>query len=220
MTRVSVFGGTGFGGTQIVKEAVRRGHTVTVLSRSAPVEPIAGVTYVQGSISDQAALERATADAEVIIGAISPRGDTLGTLVDGYGRALAARAAETGARLIVIGGFGSLRYEEGGPRVIESVDSLGLPADHVAEGKEMDRVRAVLKEEAPDALDWLFVCPAAVFGAYTAPTPPRGTYRVADDVALFDDEGNSVIGPEDLALAILDEVETPTRHRSLIHFVY
>lgn len=219
MTRVSVFGGTGFGGTQIVKEALRRGHSVTVLSRTAPADPIAGVTYLQGSISDAAAIERATADADVIIGTISPRGDTLGTLVDGYA-ALAKRAAEMGARLVVVGGFGSLRYEEGGPRVIESVDSLGLPADHVAEGKEMDRVRASLMEEAPDALDWVFVCPAAVFGAYTEPTPPRGTYRVGDDVALFDDEGNSVLGPEDLALAILDEVEKPTRHRALIHFVY
>lgn len=219
MTHVSVFGGTGFGGTQVVKEALRRGHTVTVLSRSAPTDPIPGVAYVQGTISDQSAIERATTGAGVIVGAISPRGATLGTLVDGYGE-LMARATELGARMIVIGGFGSLRYEESGPRVIESVDSLGLPADHVAEGKEMDRVRQSLMDDAPDALDWLFVCPAAVFGAYNEKTPPRGAYRVADDVALFDDEGSSAIEPEDLALAILDEVESPTRHRALIHFAY
>jgi putative NADH-flavin reductase len=219
LQHVSVLGGTGYGGTQVVKEALRRGHTVTVLSRSVPATPIDGVAYVQGVISDAAAIGRATAGADVIIGAISPRGTTLGTLVDGYG-AVARRAAELGARLLVVGGFGSVRYEDGGPRVIESVDSLGLPADHVAEGKEMDRVRASLMDGAPDALDWVFVCPAAVFGAYTDPTPPRGTYRVGDDVAFFDDEGGSAIGPEDLALAILDEVETPTRHRALIHFAY
>lgn len=219
MTHVSVFGGTGFGGTQVVREALRRGHTVTVLSRSAPAEPIAGVSYLQGTISDPAAIERATAGADVIIGAISPRGETLGTLVEGYG-ALSTRATELGARLIVIGGFGSLRYEESGPRVIESVDSLGLPADHVAEGKEMDRVRQSLMDDAPAELDWLFVCPAAVFGAYTERTTPRGTYRVGDDVAIFDDEGGSAIEPEDLALAIVDELEKPTRHRSLIHFAY
>src|SRR5688500_14764724 len=93
LKHVSVFGGTGYGGTEVVKEALRRGHTVTVLSRSAPADPIPGVTYVQGTISDAAAIERATADSDVIIGAISPRGATLGTLVEGYG-ALAARAAE------------------------------------------------------------------------------------------------------------------------------
>src|SRR5687768_6748663 len=122
MTHVSVLGGTGYGGTQVVKEALRRGHTVTVLSRTAPADPIDGVTYLQGTISDRSAIDRATDGADVIIGAIAPRGATLGTLVDGYG-ALAARATELGARLIVIGGFGSLRYEESGPRVIESVDS-------------------------------------------------------------------------------------------------
>lgn len=219
MTHVSVLGGTGYGGTPVVREALSRGHNVTVLCRSAPIEPIAGVSYVLGTISDRSAIEQATVGADVIIGAISPRGETLGTLVDGYGEVM-TRAVELGARMIVIGGFGSLRYEEGGSRVIESVDSLGLPPDHVAEGKEMDRVRQSLMDDAPEHLDWLFVCPAAVFGAYNEPTPPRGTYRVAGDIALFDDEGGSAIEPEDLALAILDEVETPTRHRSLIHFAY
>jgi hypothetical protein len=214
-----VLGGTGYGGTQVVKEARCRGHDVTVLSRSAPADPIQGVVYAQGSISDRMAIDLATADAEVVVGAIAPKGATLGTLVDGYGM-LMSRAAELGARMIVIGGFGSLRYEDGGPRVIEGVDALGLPEDHVAEGKEMDLVRASLMDSAPEDLDWLFVCPGAVFGAYNEPTPPRGSYRVSGEIALFDEHGTSAIEPQDLALAILDELESPTRHRTQIHFAY
>ena len=73
---------------------------------------------------------------------------------------------------------------------------------------------AVLRslESFPEALDWFFVSPAIQFGAWL-PSQRRGTYRIGGDVALFDSEGISAIGADDLALAILDEVETPA-HRS------
>ncbi len=67
--------------------------------------------------------------------------------------------------------------------------------------------------------DWLFVSPAAGFGAY-APGEKLGRYRVSEDVALFAEDGESAISGADFAAAVLDEIETPTRHRSQIHFGY
>jgi len=52
MSRIVVIGGTGYAGTHIAREAVSRGHEVTVISRSTPDAPIDGVRYVQGSVLD------------------------------------------------------------------------------------------------------------------------------------------------------------------------
>ena len=52
MTNITVLGGTGYTGAAIVSEALKRGHSVTVVSRSAPESPVDGVTYVTGSALD------------------------------------------------------------------------------------------------------------------------------------------------------------------------
>lgn len=47
--------------------------------------------------------------------------------------------------------------------------------------------------------------------------PPRtGEYRVGDEVALFDEAGESVISGADFALAVVDEIDTPAHHRAHI----
>ena len=50
MTRITVLGGTGYGGAAVVAEAARRGHAVTACSRHAPERPVAGVTYETRSL--------------------------------------------------------------------------------------------------------------------------------------------------------------------------
>jgi len=213
MTTIAVIGGTGYTGSHIVREAARRGHQVTSLSRSLPTEPVEGVRYEQGSASHAT---HAVEGAEVVVGALSPRGDTAGTLVATY-TTLAEQAAAQGARLIVIGGFGSLRPAPGAPRFAEGD---GLPAEFAAEAGEVNTVRATLEESAPESLDWLFVSPAAVYGADTPQGEPRGTYRTGTDVALFDEDGTSAIGGADFATAVVDEIERATHHRTQLHFAY
>jgi uncharacterized protein len=212
MAQVLVIGGTGFTGSRIVREAAKRGHAVVSLSRSLPAEAVAGVEYVAGSASDTAAL---VADADVVVGALSPRGDNAGTLVEVYSR-IAEEAARSGARLVVVGGFSSLRPAPGAPRFAEGDD---LPPQFAPEAREMNAVLTALGE-TPDALDWLFVSPAAVYGAYAPASEPRGEYRSGEDVALFDDAGESLISGEDFATAVLDEIERPTRRRAQIGFAY
>jgi uncharacterized protein len=212
MARVVVIGGTGFTGSRIVREAAGRGHEVVSLSRSVPAEEVDGVEYSTGSAADAGAL---ITGADVVVGALSPRGDNAGALVDVYAR-IADQAAQADARLVVVGGFSSLRPTAGAPRFAEGDD---LPPQFAGEAREMNAVLGALSA-TPETLDWLFVSPAATYGAYAPPSDPRGEYRVGQDVALFDADGESLISGEDFATAVVDEIESPTRRRAQIHFAY
>ncbi|MCK6058041.1 NAD(P)-dependent oxidoreductase [Micrococcus luteus] len=211
MTAITVIGGTGYAGAAIVAEAARRGHTVTAISRTAPGTQAEGVEYVTGDLTQSVP---DIAGAEVVVAALSPRGDNAGKLRDAY-RSLAQAAATNGARFVGIGGFSSLRPAEGAPRFVEGDD---LPPEFAAEAREMNDILTDLATGSVD-VDWLFVSPAAEFGSH-APGEALGRYRVSGEVALFDQDGKSAISGADFARAVLDEIETPTRHRAQIHFAY
>lgn len=211
MTAITVVGGTGYAGAAIVTEAARRGHTVTAISRTAPGTQAEGVDYVTGDLTQSVP---DIAGAEVVVAALSPRGDNAGKLRDAY-RSLAQAAATNGARFVGIGGFSSLRPAEGAPRFVEGDD---LPPEFAAEAREMNDILADLATGSVD-VDWLFVSPAAEFGSH-APGEALGRYRVSGEVALFDQDGKSAISGADFARAVLDEIETPTHHRAQIHFAY
>ena len=213
MAQITIIGGTGFTGSHIAQQAASRGHAVTSLSRSEPAEPVDGVRYLTGSADEP---EQAVEGADVIVATVSPRGDSAGTLGRRYSR-LAELAAASGARLVVVGGFSSLRPAPGAPRFAEGDD---LPPEFADEARELNAVLTDLIENAPEGLDWVFVSPAATYGAYAPQEEPRGEYRVGDDVALFDSEGASHIGGEDFAQAIVDEIESPSRSRGQVHFAY
>jgi len=66
MARIKVLGGTGYGGAAVVREAARRGHTVTAYSRRPPDEPVDGVEYVTGSLLEPELLASAVDNADVV----------------------------------------------------------------------------------------------------------------------------------------------------------
>lgn len=214
MARIKVLGGTGYAGSSIVREAARRGHQVTAYSRTAPTEPVEGVTYVQGSAQDAAFLQQVVADADVVVEALSPRGELTGNL-RGVVSALAAATQATGARLAVVGGAGSLHVAPGGPRVHETE---GFPAPFRPEAVEMGEILDDLRASDP-TLDWFLVSPAGGFGAH-APGERTGTYRVGGDVLLVDGEGRSDISGPDFAQAFVDEIETPAHRRERFTVAY
>lgn len=220
MSRITVLGGTGYAGSHLVQEAARRGHEVISVSRSVPAEQVQGVRYVSGSVLEPEALMPVIQDADVVLSALSPRGEMLGRTASALSD-LADRidALEHGPRLGVIGGAGSLRVAEDGPLLMDTPD---FPEAFRAEAREMGEVLEDLRAREVDggsALDWFFVSPAAGFGAF-APGEARGAYRVGGDVVLADDSGASEISGADLALAILDEVETPEHRRERITVAY
>ena len=211
MSRIVIIGGTGYTGGNVAKEAAARGHEVVSFSRSTPAEPVPGVTYEHGT-SEEAV--RVVRDADVVVGALSPRGATAGTLRTTYA-AVADVAVEEGARLIVVGGFSSLRPEPGAPRFAEAE----IPEQLRQEVLEGDSVREWLQTSAPERLEWTFVSPAGGYGAWAA-GERTGHYRLGGGVALFDEGGGSGISGADLAVAIVGEIEKPAPVREHIRVAY
>ena len=209
MARISVLGGNGYAGAAVVAEARRRGHDVTAVSRTAPADPVDGATYVEGSVLDAAVLDQVLADADVVISAVSPRGDMAGK-VEGVVEDLVARLAGTPTRLGFIGGASSLLTEEGGPSLWD-VSKDHVPDEVKPEVRTGLDVLAML-EASPEGLDWFYVSPPQDFGSWLG-TASKGTYVRGGDVLLRDADGASTISADDLALAILDEIEAPAHPR-------
>lgn len=214
MTRVTVIGGSGYAGSHIVEAAAVRGLEVTSMSRGEVAEQIGGVRYVKGSITEAADRARALDGADVVVVAVSPRGDMPGRVRPAIAE-LAAEAAEAGVRLGVIGGAGSLLQSEGGDLVMDGPGFADAVKPEAAEmGAVLDDLRA-----APEPLDWFLVSPAATFGAWAA-GEYRGEYRVGGDVLLTDADGASEISGADFGVAVVDEIEEPKHRRARFTVAY
>lgn len=200
MSSVSVFGGTGYAGGHIAREAARRGHRVTSYTRSLPADPAPGVTYRRGSVYDPAVVADA-AKADVVVLALHALSPGQQPLINALPEVIEICEA-TGARLGVVGGAGSSLVAEGGPRL---VDTPEFHEDWKPEALALAAVLDELRASGPK-LDWFFVTPPALFGAY-APGEALGTYRTGGDVLVTKDDGSSEISGEDYALAFVDEIE-------------
>ncbi len=213
MTRITVLGGTGYGGSAVVREAARRGHAVTSISRTAPEAPVDGVTYGTRSITEPGVVEDVVASSDVVFVALSPRGDMAGR-VEGIVDDL-IEAARGSARVGVLGGASSLLVSPNGPRFYDANPPAPEVADEIHTGLALlDALRA-----APAELDWFYLSPPRDFGAW-APAPVTGSYRTSDDVLLIADDGASNISADDLAVAVLDEIENPKHQRRRFHVAH
>lgn len=212
MAVIVVVGGTGYTGGNIVREAAARGHVVVSISRSAPAAPVPGVRYERGTVADVA--PRVIPGADVVVAALSPRGDMAGRLVEAY-RRLALLSAEAGARYLQVGGFSSLRPAPGAPRFVEGE----IPEQFREEALEGEATRVMLVEDAPADLDWVFVSPAGGYGSF-ARGERTGSYRVGGEVALLAADGTSSISGADFATAVVDEIDAPAHHRAHISLAY
>lgn len=209
MARITVLGGNGYAGSGVVAEARKRGHEVTAVSRTAPTKPVPGVDYVTGSALDANVLDAVADGQDAVVVALSPRGDMAGK-VEGVVEDLIARLADTSTRLGYIGGASSLQAEEGGPSLWDLTREQ-VPAE-VKPEIETGLTALELLKDSPESLDWFYVSPPQDFGSWLG-TASKGMYVLGGDVLLRDDDGNSTISAADLALAIVDEVETPAHRR-------
>ena len=123
MSKIAIIGATGRAGSQLLEEALRRGHTVIAIARNTDklaVRP--GVTVKQVDALDAEALQHAISGSDVVISAAH-----FATLP---ASAVIGPVKKAGVkRLLVVGGAGSLLLPGGG-RVI---DSEGFPAEYKAE---------------------------------------------------------------------------------------
>lgn len=197
MSKIAIIGATGRAGSQLLEEALRRGHTVTAIARNTgAIAARPGLTVKQVDALDAVALQQAISGSDVVISAAHfatlPAAAVLGPVKQAGVK-----------RLLVVGGAGSLLLPGGG-RVI---DSEGFPAEYKAEASAGAVFLDTLRQEK--TLDWTFLSPSAEF----VETERTGTFRLGQDDLLVSSEGRSWISFADFAIALIDEVETPKHSR-------
>jgi len=197
MSKIAIIGATGRAGSQLLEEALRRGHSVTAIARdTARVGQREGVISRNVDVLDANALQAAVVGHDVVISAAHfatiPAGAVIGPVKNAGVK-----------RLLVVGGAGSLLLPDG-TRVI---DSKGFPEAYKAEASAGALFLENLRQEKD--LDWTFVSPSAEFveGERT------GKFRIGQDDLLVSSEGRSWITFADYAIAMLDEVESPKHPR-------
>ncbi len=202
MSKVVLFGATGYAGGNIAAELVRRGHEVVGVARDAS-RAAEGITVESGSIFDADFVNRVAAGADQIVVALPafPRAEGDQLLIEAL-PALTTAAIANNARLSFVGGAGSLNVAPGGPRL---VDTDEFPAEFKPEALAHGEVLNALRE-SDEQLNWFYVSPAATFGAWNA-GERTGTFRLGGDELLADENGVSAISGADYAIAYVDEIE-------------
>ncbi|MFJ2980671.1 NAD(P)-dependent oxidoreductase [Curtobacterium sp. NPDC087082] len=215
MTSIVVFGGTGYAGSAITREALSRGIAVTAVARdTSKLEPAEGLTLAQGDAFDTDFVAEVTKGADVIVVALHAVQADGSELKDAF-QPFVDAAAAAGARLGIVGGAGSLLVAEGGPALYDTAE---FPDAFKGEAKSHGQVLEALRASDTE-VDWFYVSPAAAFGGYN-PGERRGTYRTTDDVLLTDADGNSDISGEDFAIAFVDEIASPAHHQARFGVAY
>lgn len=206
---ILLIGATGNIGGKLLAEAVRRGHHVVATSRApGQVERTTAVDTVALDVLDVPRVCALAREADAIVSALSPRGDTDPMAVaTAQGKALIEAARLTGKRLVVVGGAGSLAFPDGSP-VAETLPDFIRP-----ESMAMRGVRDALL--ASD-IDWTFFSPASLI----LPGQRTGAFRLGTTTMLFDDKNESRISVEDYAMALIDELERPAHRRAQMTIAY
>ncbi len=203
-----MIGASGMVGSRLVDEASSRGHFVIGMARDAGRIAQRGAVWpVAGDVTDSEPLQTLARGAEVIVGAVSPRGrgDPIAQ-AQRYARALAATATAAGVRLLMVGGAGSLRLPNG-KMLVET-----LP-DDMLEPRAMVAARNAVAESHAD---WTYFSPALHFD----PGERSGNYRLGTTDLLFDANGECRISVEDYCAAMVDEIERPTYRRGFMAIAY
>ncbi|TDU79842.1 NAD(P)H-binding protein [Streptomyces sp. KS 21] len=203
MAKIALFGATGTIGALVLREALRRGHEVTAVVRDPAKLADLGAEVLRGDVLDPHSVAEAAAGRDVVVSAIGPGSGDPGVLVTAakslIGGLCTLDPQTPRPRVIVVGGAGSLRTPEGplvwqAPGVPEPVRALMH-----AHGEALDFLRTVPVEE----VRWTCLSPAAQIG----PGERTGTYRLALDDLIVDEDGRSHISAEDYAVALVDEIE-------------
>ncbi|MDQ3291511.1 MAG: NAD(P)-dependent oxidoreductase [Bacteroidota bacterium] len=208
--KVALIGATGFVGTAILNELLQRGHQVTAIARNPEaIQPHNNLISKKVNVLDEEQVAQAVKGHDAVISAYNP-GWTNPNLYNEFLQGSAAiqeGVKKSGVkRLLVNGGAGSLYVSEG----IQKVDTPNFPAEWKPGALAARDYLNTLKNEKD--LDWTFLSPAIEMHQGTS-GERKGQYRTGLDTPVYNEEGRSIISVEDVAVAIVDEIENPKHIR-------
>lgn len=197
MSKIAIIGATGRAGSQLLEEALRRGHSVIAIARHASkIGHREHVVTKDVDVHDAQALQEAVASSDVVLSAAHFSTLPVEAIIEPVKKAGVKR-------LLFVGGAGSLLLPDG----TKVIDSKGFPDEYKPEATAGGQYLETLRKEQD--LDWTFLSPSAEFveGERT------GKFRLGKDHLLIGADGKSWITFADFAIALLDEVEHPAHSR-------
>ena len=216
--KVALIGATGFVGTALLRELTDRGHEVIAIARNPAKLAIKSplIHAVAADVMDKDQVAKAVKGSDVVVSAYNS-GWTNPKIYEDFlagSRAIQAGVRASGVkRYIVIGGGGSLEVAPG----LQLIDTPQFPAEYKPGASAARDYLGELRHEKE--LEWTFFSPA-IFMSQETSGVRKGHYRLGLDNPVFDSEGNSVLSVEDLAMAIVDEVEHPRHIRQRFTAAY
>ena len=215
--KIALIGASGFVGSSVLKELLQRGHEVTAIARSLEkIKPSTNLTLVKADVSNEQELTGAVANHDAVVSAYNA-GWSNPNLYNDFikgSKSIQSGVKKAGVgRLLVIGGAGSLFISSDQ----QIVDTEGFPDEWKPGALAGRDYLNILKEE--EKLDWTFLSPAVEMNLGTS-GQRKGTYRTGFDYPVFDSARRSVISVEDVAVAIVDELENPQHTRRRFTVAY
>ncbi|WP_428665159.1 NAD(P)-dependent oxidoreductase [Reyranella sp.] len=188
---IVLIGATGAIGSRILDEALRRGHTVSAVTRDPrKLDPRPGMTIRAGSTSDGPGLTQVVKGHDAVVVSVKWNENDVTRIIDVIRKAGVKRC------LFVIGA-GSLLRKDGRTHLEHMADKGVQPPTSKPASLAYEEIKKVTD------LDWTAISPAASI----QPGRRTGKFRLGLDKLIEDKEGQSLISREDFAVAILDELE-------------
>jgi putative NADH-flavin reductase len=208
MSSIAIFGAGGRAGRAITAEAQRRGHSVTAVVRDPARHPdLPGA--IRGDVTDRQSVAAIVRGHDAAVNAVSPASgpEELAKLdLDGdfFSRAADALLHSGVPRLVAIGLFMNL-LDGDGRLLLDNPETL--PAEFrpfaLAHTAGLQRLRSTRT-----ATDWVMLTPPAQL---QLDGPRLGRYRIGGETAP-----DGQLSYADLAVAVIDEIERPSLHRTRV----
>ena len=215
-----IYGASGNFGSDIVDEALARGHSVIGVSRSPENLTVdhPNFTAVKGDVTDLESVLEIIAGADAVIMSLRGNGadNTAQETATYKGAATYIQAArilgDATPRVLQVGNQATL-YRDGVLSFDAAVAENRYPAGSALYGRVEAHLLIIDLYEAEPALNWTLFAPSGSIG----PGERRGRYSVGDRVYRGDPTG---ISQQDYAIAFIDEIENPKYPRQVISIGY
>jgi hypothetical protein len=202
--KITLIGASGFVGSSILNEALERGHNVTAIVRNPQKITVQNknLTVIAADVMDEEKLPSLLKGNDAVISSYNPGWkdpEIFNHYLEGSQKIMNAVKSSGVKRFFVIGGAGSLEIEPGK----QLVDSSQFPAEWKHGALAARDFLNIIRNE--NDLDWTFLSPAIMLH----PGERTGKYRTNTDNPVFDENGKCEISVQDLAAALIDELENP-----------
>jgi len=202
--KIALIGATGYVGSALFTELLDRKYQVKALVLDpSSIKAGDNLEIIQIDVMHEDSLVSVLEDVDIVVSAFNPGWANPNICEDylkGSRSILNAVKRAKVKRILILGGAGSLYVAPG----VQIIDTPEFPKEYF-EGANGPRILLdELKKETQ--LDWTMISPPIGFSPAN-PGVRTGTYRLGTDSPLMNENQPGTISAEDLAIALIDEME-------------